>query len=193
MKTDETPTSIALQPETEVEQALLSETFTRLTNLAEAPGHPEKVGSTLCYYTLDVDNYDLDLDLWREAECGVNEHGKLDPEPGSRALVVVHSPEEAEREASQEAVDEAVESLSEGGESPTIADFSPEEAEVAEELATDEDIAIGDLDYDELQEYAKRVGIAANQSADELREAMFTLAEGWVEATSEIESSEVDG
>lgn len=97
MKSDENETRIALQPETAVEQALLSELFARLTEITDAPSHPEKIGNTVVYYTPDVDEFDgLDHDLWESTELGVNEHGMLDPEAGSRALVVVHTPAAAE-------------------------------------------------------------------------------------------------
>lgn len=97
MKSDENESRIALQPETAVEQALLSELFARLTEITDAPSHPEKIGNTLVFYTPDVGEYGgLDHDLWESAELRVNEHGMLDPEAGSRALVVVHTPEAAE-------------------------------------------------------------------------------------------------
>lgn len=108
MKTDETATKIAVQPETEVEQSLLAELFKRLAAISDAPDHPEKVGNQLVYYTLDMSEYDgLDHDLADEAECGVNEHGQLDPEPGSRALVIIHAPDAEFAEAADEARDEA--------------------------------------------------------------------------------------
>jgi len=138
METDETDTTIALQPETEIEQSLLAELFTRLNNVAhDAPNHPSKVGSTMVYYTLDVPEYDgLDSDLWDEAECGVNEHGQLDPEPGSRALIVVHTREEGEAggEATQEDVDEAVEMMVEDAEEREVAEppFDPGAKTVSE-------------------------------------------------------------
>jgi len=146
MITDETDTTIALQPETEVEQALLSELFTRLNNIADAPGHPEKIGSKLVYYTLDVDNYDLDLSLWREAECGVDEHGRLSPEPGSRALLVHHGADAEDASSgspTQEQIDEAVEAISEdveetGEENKIVAEspFDPTTRTVDEIRAT---------------------------------------------------------
>lgn len=144
MKTDENSTRIALQPETEVEQGLLAELFSRLNNVAEAPSHPEKVGSTVVYYTLDVDMYDdLDHGLWTDAECGVNENGRLDPEPGSRALIVVHG-EDEEDEPSQEDIDEAVEMLADDADDPEVSEppFDPTSRtvdELKDELASVQD------------------------------------------------------
>lgn len=110
MKTDETESIIALQPETDIEQRIVQELFTRLNNVQpDVQPHPTKVGSQRVYYTLDVPEYDLDTDLWEEAECGVNEHGQLDPEPGSRALVVTHSA--GAREPTEAEVDEAVDAV----------------------------------------------------------------------------------
>lgn len=183
MITDETPTTIALQPETVLEQQLLSELFTRLTNIGEAPSHPEKVGTTICYYTLDLSEYELDDDLFAKAECGVNEHGKIDPEPGSRALVVQHDEPEQPEESTGEIQDP------EPTENPNVGDFTPKEAEVAEELV-ETDTPISELEYDELQEYAKRVNIAANQSSDVLRDAMYELANGWVAAAGEFDDED---
>ena len=183
MRTDHTtPGIVAVQPENEVEQQLVGALFTRLNNVVDAPAHPEKNGSRLCYYTLDLDGYpDLDHDLWSEADIGVTEGGLIDPDAGSRALVIVHDPDaaaEAEREA---AIEEA-----------TVSDFTPGQVEVAEELLADDDLAIGDLDYREMQEYAKRADIPANQSADTLRDALFNLTNTYV-ALSPEHNGEEDG
>lgn len=147
MKTDESETRIVIQPESSVEQRVVSELFTRLNNIAEAaPSHPTKVGSTLAFYTLDLGDYDdLDHVLWADAECGVDANGRIDPDPGSRALVVVHSPEEQgeDDDVPQEAVEEAVESLADDAEGERdVADppFDPGEKTVddlIEELEDD--------------------------------------------------------
>lgn len=124
MKTDETPTQIAIQPETDLEQQLLAELFTRMNSIQqEVQAHPEKVGSTRVFYTLDIPEYDLDEDLWDEAECGVNDHGQLDPEPGSRALVITHSSAE-ESQPTEEDIDKGVEAVKE-----SVEDAQDDEAE----------------------------------------------------------------
>jgi len=183
METTENDERIVLQPETELEQQLLAELFTRLNNVAEAPTHPTNVGSQLIYYTLDLGVYDdLNLDLWREAECGVDESGRLDPEAGSRALVVIHTQGDdesvSEGEATQEQVDEAVESLAEdndGGENehnPSIAEMT---GRIEGRKPLDEDV-----DYDELQDLAKDASttglmdIPANQSTEDLIDELRT-------------------
>lgn len=142
MRTHEDETRIALQPETTVEQGLLLELFHRLQAIADAPSHPEKVGNTLVFYTLDVPEYDgLDHELWEEAECGVDEHGRLDPEPGSRALVVIHSGEPDVQvtqvpvngqHPTEQQVDDAVEAVKDADDdlAQAIADLEPlEEAD----------------------------------------------------------------
>ena len=187
MKTDETDVRIALQPETDVEQALLAELFTRLSNLSDAPEHPEKVGTEQVFYTLDVAEYDLDGDLWERADCRVNQHGRLDPEPGSRALVVVHGeapePEPADDESShatQEDIEQAVEAVA-------TADEDGDDNEYTEDI----DDLLGDLDaamplddsveYEVLQDFAKRISttgrmdIPANQSTDDLIDDIETF------------------
>jgi hypothetical protein len=135
MKTDETTydTRIALQPETDLEQEILAETFTRLNNLADAPGHPEKVGSTVVFYTLNLQEYDeLDHDLWMEADVVVSETGQLSPEPGSRALVVIHAEEDGSGAATEEQIEEAVEAVAEADGKN---DFSRDSVEVARRIS----------------------------------------------------------
>lgn len=183
MNTHETEAEIALQPETEVEQALLAELFTRLNNITEAASHPDKVGSVLVHYSLDVDWFDgLDHELAETADCRVNEHGKLDPEPGSRALIVVHGDQpdaEAEKELeekTEEAVEEAVEEVKEA----EVSDENEyvEDVEDVIERVYDANLDPDEADYDELQELAKDVsttGIAdipANQSTEDLCDAL---------------------
>lgn len=185
MRTDETDTRIALQPETAVEQSILAELFGRLDAISEAPPHPEKVGNRFVFYTLDMAEYGgLDHDLADGAECGVNEHGQLDPEPGSRALVVVHDPEaemaeeqpaeEADVEdtgghATEEEIEDAVEGLSEGEDEEN--DHTVDANRLASEIA---DADLEDTDYRQLQAWAKDASttglldIPANQSTDGL-------------------------
>lgn len=91
MKTDENEERIALQPETQLEQDLLGVLHTALED--ELP----------CHYTLDVPEYeDLDEDLWEYADCPATEEAGLQPEPGSRALVIIHSQPYQERDLSAE-------------------------------------------------------------------------------------------
>lgn len=169
MKTDESASRIALQPESEVEQALLAELFDRLVQMSDAPKHPQKVGSQLVFYTLDVDQYDgLDHDLWDDADCDINEHGQLDPEAGSRALVVIHDYEAEQPD--EEAVDKAVESLKEGSDEDNEYTVSvPEAFEEADRV-----LSLEDPDYrEDLQEAAKMISttgydIPANLSSEEL-------------------------
>jgi len=168
MKTDESVSRIALQPESTVEQAILSELFERLYALSEAPPHPEKVGSELVFYTTDLETYDdLDHDLWLESDVDVDEHGKLDPEPGSRALVVIHN---AQAEMADDEVDEAVESLKEGEDEDNEYTVSIEDAFFEAQRV----LELEDPDYrEDLQETAKMISttgydIPANQSADDL-------------------------
>jgi hypothetical protein len=183
MRTHQNESRIALQPENEVEQSLLSELFTRLNNVSEAPEHPTKVGSRLCFYTLDIPMYDdLDQDLWEEAECDVNEHGRLDPEPGSRALVVVYN--QGANEASQEDVDKAVQAVEESpaGEDNEYAIDRDELLERVEDLVEQDD-----PEYSELQEAAKDASsmgfdIPANQRTEELVRELETFAEAVREA-----------
>lgn len=195
MRTDENDTRIAVQPETTIEQQLLSELFTRLNNLGhEAPAHPEKVGSTLCYYTLDTDEYDVNADLAAEAECGVNEHGTLDPEPGSRVLIIVHNDagdEASDGAASQDDIDEAVEAVADAaGDDDNEYTQTPED--VAAEIREAEPLA--DTDYRQLQALAQDASttgegdIPANQSEDDLIDELTAFAE----RVDYFEDTEVD-
>lgn len=182
MRTHESDARIAIQPETDVEQSLVSELFTRLNNLGENGGpHPEKVGSRLVFYTLDLAEYeDLDHGLWAEAECAVNSHGRLDPDPGSRALVVVHSPDALEGDAEgadQDDVDEALEEVAEEfGEDEEGQDEEDgeDEFDLDELMLRIEDLVNqDDPDYGELQGAAMdlamfNIDVKANQSTADL-------------------------
>lgn len=207
MKTDETSYDdrIALQPETSLEQQILAETFVRLKALSNAPPHPNYLGTELCFYTLDVDMYDtLDHDLWNEADIRVDQNGKIDPDPGSRALVIIH-----DVTAVEERADVAETALEQPVENPTIpedaSDLEPaddgdvEDAvdDVDDELQGDEDdvFTVNDIchtleetlqqddpGYDDLQHCAKMLqdigfDIPANQAAADLEadiEAAFS-------------------
>lgn len=182
MKTDDNGTRIALQPESQVEQELLAELFARLNNIAEAPNHPTKVGSRLVYYTLDIPEYpDLNQPLAEEASCDVNEDGRLDPEPGSRAMVVIYEPE-VEHEADepdQSAVDEAVEELSEGDEREETITTE----EVAERIITERPLDSDSAEYDTVKSLARDANatgvtdIALNISHEEMVEALDEFVE----------------
>lgn len=176
MRTHKSDSRIALQPENEVEQSLVSELFARLNNITEAAEHPTNVGSRLVYYTLDLQMYDdLNLNLWGEAECGVDEHGRLDPSPGSRALVAIFDPEK-ETQADSE-VEEAVESVAEA-ESGDGNEYTIDRAEFLSDVE-----AILEQDgpeYSELQEAAKKASslgfdIPANQSTSALEAELETF------------------
>lgn len=170
MKTDESLSRIVLQPETTVEQAILAEVFERLYMMSDSVPHPDKVGSELVYYETDLDKYDgLDHDLWLDTDIRVDENGKLDPEAGSRALVVVHN---AEAEQADDDVDKAVESLKEGEDEDN--EYTVSIAEAVEEA--ERVLSLDDPDYrEDLQEAAKMISttgydIPANQSSDDLVE-----------------------
>lgn len=181
MRTDEGDEIIALQPETEVEQSLLMETFQRLMNIADVPEHPQYIGKEVVYYTPDLSDFDdLDLDLWEEREVSVDANGRLNPEPGSRALVVVHSPPAAEpveepesdgNHATQEDIDTAVESLKDGKDEDN--EYTVNSLDVAEEI---DRMLDEDTDYRQLQAWAQDASttglmdIPANQSTDDLIE-----------------------
>lgn len=181
MQTDESEASIALQPETETEQALLAELFTRLTNISEAPPHPTKLGNRLVFYTLDVDEYDgLNEDLWEEAECTVNDNGQLDPEPGSRALVVFpNGPPEQSDQPTEEEVDEAVEAVKEADDGGN--EFTEDPEELAKEVRAAEELE--DVEYTTLQDLAKRAStvgpmdIPANQSTEDIIDDLRAFAD----------------
>jgi len=185
MKTDEGNVRIAIQPESELEQALVAELFTRLTNVSEAPSHPERVGSTRVYYTLDIPEYEgLDHELWSNAECKVNANGQLDPEAGSRALVVVHGdPEPVEEHPDEPAVPEDVE----GSEADLEAmEEGVQEVTVTEAAMTvDSVLSMDDPDYNEdLQSAAKMVSdseadfeIPANQSSEDIVDDLIEFME----------------
>lgn len=99
MKTDETssPGTIALQPETQIEQEIVIELFEKFVGEVQAPQHPDKIGSSLVFYETDLEQFDqLNHELANSADISVDDDGKLSPEPGSRALVVHHDPETAE-------------------------------------------------------------------------------------------------
>lgn len=193
MKTDQSEEVVALQPESEIEQSLLKELFTRLTALTDAPPHPSKVGDELVYYTLDVTEYDdLDHDLFEDADCSVNEHGQLDPDPGSRALVVTYGPAEEEDveevqstggHPTEQQIDEAVEAVAEaddgGNEYNTV-----DPVEVAAEIRELQPLDGEDVDYnDDLQRLAQDASktdyddIPANQTAAEIIGALIQYAE----------------
>lgn len=136
METDQTsvPGRIALQPKTTVEQRVLGETFARMTNVSQMPEHPDYIGTEDVFYTLDLGEYDeLDHGLWADAEVEANEYGRISPDPGSRALVLIHDPEESAGEATEEEIEDAVESLSEGNDGGEN-EFSQDALEVAEDI-----------------------------------------------------------
>lgn len=184
MKTNETDTTIAVQPESELEQALVAELYEKLVRQSDAPSHPDKVGSRLVYFTLDVDEYDdLNHDLWEEVECGVNENGQLAPEPGSRALVIVHDAQAQEEKVSESATDEAVEQLKNGSDEDNEYTVSLGEAfENAREV-----LMMDDPDYsDDIQEAAKMAStvgydIPANQAGEDI----ISDLQDFIEATKE--------
>jgi len=198
MQTNESDTQLALQPESEIEQAVLMELYEKLARQSEAPSHPEKIGTELVFFTLDIPEYpDLDADLWEDADCGVNEHGQLEPDPGSRALVIIYD-EEAQSEAisggsdveeeTQEAVDEAVEQLKTGHDENNEYSVSLEDAYNAAEDA----IMSDDPDYnDDLQEAAKMAStvgddIPANQSGEDIIDDLRDFI-GAIENDPEVE------
>lgn len=139
MKTDETThdSRIAIQPTTALEQELLAQLFVRLKQITDAPPKPDHVGTELVHYTLDLQEYDLDHDLWDETGVKVTETGQLDPQPGSRALVVLHRDGEGEEQPTEAQIEEAVESLAEGDDGDEN-EFTRDALEVAREVDGEE-------------------------------------------------------
>lgn len=104
MKVDESSVEghVAIQPETRIEQDLVSELFIRLEAISQASPHPDYHGTRTVYFSTDLSDFEnLDLSAWADSHVRVNEHGRLDPEPGSRALVVAHTPNALEGNGGQ--------------------------------------------------------------------------------------------
>lgn len=209
MRTDETsiPGRIAMQPETRVEQSLLSEMFVRLQALSDAPDHPTKIGTELVFYTLDLAGYsDLDLELADEAGIDIDDHGKIDPEPGSRALVVIYDQDahketgDSDGNATKEDAnsDNTLEGNGDLEETPDVGDLEPvddgDEQEKAEfhlpegllEVMETE-ISKEEPDYDTLVSAAKEcqehgINIAANLSTEKFVEEFDDLLDKSVSA-----------
>jgi hypothetical protein len=185
MQTTETSTRIVIQPESDIEQRILSETFTRLTNLSEAAGHPTKMGTELVFYTLDLGVYDdLNHDLWEKADVAVDDHGRIDPDPGSRALVIVHGDETAdETDETADETDEAVQTIKEAEVSDDN-EYIRDAAEVVKRIEAMKPLDREEVDYSShLQEMAKAasstgmIDIPANQSREELIEDLETFVD----------------
>lgn len=137
MKTDETSRAgiIALQPESEIEQAVVSDLYQRLRAVTEAPEHPSRIGNQLVYYSPACHQYEhLDGDLCRNANIGVTPGGQLDPDPGSRCLVIVHDAERADEvgtvEPTESDDDDDMLIIDEGTEVEQGSDELPDQAEV---------------------------------------------------------------
>lgn len=203
MKTDETTHDgrIALQPETVIEQDLLAELFGRLEHISQAPPHPDKVGTRTVFYTLDVPDYDeLNHDLFSDADLDVDDHGRIDPDAGSRALVIVHDPSTLEGNNEADVGD-----LPEGVAEPDtdddmtapddVVDLEPvddadqeeieeevEEVEREQVVETIKFVLEGDARYEELQGAAKEAqslgyDVPGNLATDKLRNRLEEVVE----------------
>lgn len=187
MKTDQSTDEgrIALQPETPLEQSLVAELFTRLRALSDRPEHPDRVGNELVYYTPHVKKFEeLNLDLATTAGISVTPNGQLDPDAGSRALVIIHDEEAATTAAEipesvdnlEPATDVNVEDVSDEPEDQIGSEEAAEQLPELDESESDDEggesgveLSTGllarmesvceqeDPDYGELQEIAKEL------------------------------------